>query len=103
VLPSAALFNRALFAMRRILTALRSKATDRIIFLAARLLHPDMSANMLRERVHYMYRVPVRVMSPALERALDADYGLEVMARYSYPHSSLGQPRHQVTVFRKTA
>jgi SAM-dependent methyltransferase len=101
VMPYDCGFNRLLFVARRILRTVRSSLTDRVILAIGRLLHPSMSPDMLRERIHYMYRVPERIMTPALARMLGQRYGLVQIARYPYPHSSLAQPKHAVTVFNK--
>jgi trans-aconitate methyltransferase len=101
VMPSASAFNTLLFTVRRMLRAVRSRATDNAILALGRLLHPAMSAEMLRERIHYMYRVPERIMTDALKASLEKVHGLSVVAEYAYPHSSLAQPKHVVTVFQQ--
>lgn len=101
-MPHACAYNAAFAGARRMLRALRSRALDRAIAAAGRLLHPEASDEMLRERIHYMYRPPERVMGPALA-ARFAAHGLHRVATSPMPSSSLAQLRHSVTVWRKTA
>jgi SAM-dependent methyltransferase len=101
VLPSASAFNSLLFGARRTLRAIRSPLTDGAIMLLGRLLHPSMEPALLRERIHYMYRLPERIMTRALKQSLAVVHGLAAIGEYAYPHSSIAQPQHIVTVFRK--
>lgn len=100
-MPYAGAYNTVFAATRRVLRAVRGPALDRVITTAGHVLHPDVSDEMLLERVHYMYRPPERVMGPALA-ARFAGEGLTQLATHPMPSSSLAQLRHNVTVWQKT-
>jgi trans-aconitate methyltransferase len=99
-MPYACTFNSAFAITRRVLRVMRRPVLDRAITAAGRLLHPEASDAMLRERIHYIYRPPERVMGPALESAFAAS-GFQQHAAHAMPSSSLAQLRHSVTVWRK--
>jgi trans-aconitate methyltransferase len=99
-MPHRCLYNTAFAMTRRMLRAVRSEVLDRAVASVGRVLHPDASDEMLRERVHYIYRPPERVMDPALEASF-AQSGLRRIATYPMPSTSLAQLRHSVTVWRK--
>ena len=99
-MPYECYYNSAFAVARRMLRAVRSRALDGLITAAGRLLHPEASDDMLRERVHYIYRPPERVMGPPLEARFEAA-GLTRVATYPMPSSSLAQLRHSVTVWHK--
>jgi trans-aconitate methyltransferase len=101
-MPYTCAYNSAFAVARRMLRALRGPTLDRVIKTAGHLLHPDVSDDMLLERVHYMYRPPERVMGPPLAKRFVAS-GLEQRATHPMPSSSLAQLRHNVTVWQKTA
>jgi SAM-dependent methyltransferase len=103
-MPYRCLFNSFLFLVRRCLRLIRCRAVDHAIFSIAVLLHgKSLPLSRLRERVPYMYLIPPRVGSKSLERQLAADFHLECRGRYPYPHSSLGQPRHDLWIFHRPA
>ncbi|HEY5315091.1 MAG TPA: class I SAM-dependent methyltransferase [Pirellulales bacterium] len=101
-IPYPCAFNFALVSVRRCLRAVRGPWTDRLIFAVARALHAhQMPDELLRERVHYMYLVPQRVLSAKLVERLEHGHDLQHVADRSCPHASFGQPKHRVAVFRK--
>ena len=53
--PYRCAYNSALNTVRRVLRVLRGHATDRMILMTARALHPDQPRATLMERVDYMY------------------------------------------------
>jgi SAM-dependent methyltransferase len=99
-MPCACARNTLLAGTRRLLRASRSSWADAIIFAVGRLLHPELTDDLLRERVEYMYLPPTRVMGRRLEAAFSA-HGLFLIARYPVKSASLAQLRHSVTVWRK--
>lgn len=100
--PYGCAFNHLLWLVRRCLRCVRCRLTDGFIFRAARMLHRgDMTDDMLRERVHYMYLIPLFHDTPVLRRELESEFGLEVVDEAEVPHASIGQPRHRLIVFRK--
>jgi trans-aconitate methyltransferase len=101
-MPYRCTYNSVFAGVRGVLRAIRNPLFDRGIMAAGRVLHPDASAEMLLERVHYMYRPPERVMGPQLRREF-VSAGLQQEAEYPMPSSSLAQLRHSVTVWRKGA
>jgi trans-aconitate methyltransferase len=99
-MPYACVYNSLFAVARRTLRAVRSTASDAVILSIGRLLHPEMSDALLRERVHYMYLPPQRVMDRRLEE-ICAGHGLSPVATYPMKSTSLAQLRHSVTVWRK--
>lgn len=103
-MPYRGPYNLSFSLARRTLRAVRTPILDRAIEGVGRLLHGgEMSIAQLRERVHYMYLPPTRMMSNELERGVAQPHGLTVIARYPMPSTSAAQLRHSVTVFEKSA
>jgi trans-aconitate 2-methyltransferase len=103
-MPYRGPYNVAFSLTRRTLRAIRTPALDRAIEAVGRLLHgAEMSIEQLRERVHYMYLPPTRMMSEDIERGVAHAHGLTVIGRYAMPSTSAAQLRHSVTVFEKSA
>jgi trans-aconitate methyltransferase len=99
-MPHACVYNTLFAVARRALRSTRSAASDAAILSIGRILHPDMSDALLRERVHYMYLPPQRLMDRHLEAAF-AHHGLSQIATYPMKSTSLAQLRHSVSVLRK--
>jgi trans-aconitate methyltransferase len=99
-MPYACTYNTLFAVARRTLRSLRSSASDAAILSIGRVLHPEMSDALLRERVHYMYLPPQRVMDRHLA-AVFANHGLLPVATYPMKSTSLAQLRHSVSVLRK--
>jgi cyclopropane fatty-acyl-phospholipid synthase-like methyltransferase len=92
-------YNRTFSLVRRALRRVRSPWIDRRILQVGRMLHGgDMDENGLRERVAYMYMPPARMMDERLASCF-ASAGLERMAEYPTPSTSLSQLRHRMTIF----
>lgn len=97
------LYNRVFATVRRTLRAMRTPALDRLILTAARALHGrEMPAELLAERVDYMYMPPRRLFGRAFERLL-SDAGFERAALHSMTSASPSQLTHAVIVFRRRA
>ena len=96
VTPYRCFYNSALNTVRRVLRLLRGGATDRMILLTARTLHPDQPRAKLMERVDYMYLI-LRHSEDALRAALE-HRGLRLEHIEHAPHTSLGQPKHRLAV-----
>jgi hypothetical protein len=99
-MPYACVYNATFAAVRKVLRTTRTAAVDSMILKAGRLLHPEMDDDRLRERVHYMYLPPQRVMGARLQRDMAAR-GLRIVATRPIPSASLAQLRHSVTVLRR--
>jgi hypothetical protein len=101
-MPKLSPYNRCLGIVRRCLRLTRSRLTDRMILMIARLLHGrEKTDSFLLERVHYMYFLPHRVMDSAMERVLDEQFDLHCQGAHPYPHASIGQFKHGLWVFQK--
>jgi SAM-dependent methyltransferase len=96
-MPCAGVYNVTLTAIRKALRATRTAAVDAFVLKAGRMLHPELDDDRLRERVHYMYLPPQRMMGRRL-RDVMAAHGLRVVATLPVPKASLAQPRHSLTV-----
>jgi trans-aconitate methyltransferase len=101
-MPYVCARNTVIACARHVLRASRSSWVDATILAVGRLLHPEVADDLLRERVHYMYLPPTRVMGHRLEAAFSA-HGLFPVARYPVKSASIAQLRHSVTVWRKNA
>ena len=103
-MPYPCAYNRLLVGVRKTLRRLRGPLTDRLILAAAAALHSRvMSAELLRERVRYMYVVPERFSDSEVAGWLLAGCGVQAVDETSYPHASPGQLKHRLSVFRKCA
>jgi SAM-dependent methyltransferase len=96
VTPYRCAYNSALNTVRRVLRVLRGGATDRMILITARALHPDQPRATLLERVDYMYLI-LRHSEDGLRAAL-ARRGWRLDHTARAPHTSLGQPKHRLAV-----
>lgn len=102
-MPYASVYNVASAGVRRALRLARGAWLDRAILTVAEWVHGRaMAADDLRERVHYMYLPPTRMMNGQLRAAM-RDAGLQVVGEQPMPSVSLAQLRHNVTIFRKTS
>lgn len=102
VMPHACGYNRALVLARRLLRRLRAPALDRAILGLARLLHPDWPAEMLRERLPYVYHTPERLWSAGFAAALAAA-GFRVERETGWPQESAGKLSHRAVLLRRAA
>ncbi len=102
-IPYLCLYNRCLWGVRRLARLLPRAVTNGMVLILARMLHPGMDENLLRERMPYMYLLPARADGTAMRRILTGDYGLELIEEQAMPHASLAQPRHRILVYRKAA
>lgn len=100
-LPYRCLSNFALWTVRGALRFLRGRHLDSFLHWTGRRLHPEWDAQMIRERVPYMYRLPYRVDGKALRARLCSDAGLDLVASRDLPRDSIAQPFHRFTVYRK--
>jgi trans-aconitate methyltransferase len=99
-MPSACLYNTVLTRTRQLLRLCRSRVTDGLLLTLARLLHGrSHSREFLRERLHYMYILPERHGSRALETRLAAEHQLAMQGSTPCLHTSLGQPKHRLWCF----
>ena len=99
-MPYACAYNSGFTIVRKALRATRTSLTDAAILRFGRMLHGEMKDDMLRERVHYMYLPPQRVMDARLAASLAA-HGLRVAGTRPMPSTSLAQLKHSVTILRK--
>lgn len=101
-MPYTGAYNVAFSGVRRALRLARGAWLDRAMLTVGEWLHGrEMATDDLRERVHYMYLPPTRMMNGALRAAMARDAGLQVVGEQPMPSVSLAQLRHRVTIFRK--
>jgi 2-polyprenyl-3-methyl-5-hydroxy-6-metoxy-1,4-benzoquinol methylase len=102
--PKRCAFNKCLTLLRRMCLMFRSRVTDRLIQFVAHQLHGQKHDEaFLRERIEYMYINPRFFLSREFEQVLRTQCGLQLSAREQYPHTSMGQMRHEVWVCEKIA
>ena len=102
-LPYACTYNRVLWCLRRVLRRVRGPALERAALLIGGRLHPDWDRAMIAERIPYLFMLPARVDDERLARDLAAKHGLVREAVRSLPHASIAQPKHRLSVFRRSA
>lgn len=101
-MPTNALANRLVVALRRVLKRMRGRRTDALLLAIARALHGGHYDDaLLRERVPYMYVVPDRYDSRALHARLRARWGFEILATEPIPRASPAQLKHRLVVARR--
>jgi trans-aconitate 2-methyltransferase len=93
-------YNRSLWAVRRGLRPLRGPALEALAVRVAGVVHPDWSAEMILERLPYLFLLPDRFDGPAM-RDLFQRAGLDVVETRPVRHASVAQPRHRLVVFRR--
>jgi len=101
VTPYRCGYNHALNVLRALLHPLRSRATDRMILIVARALHPAEPRDKLVQRVDYMYLI-LRHYEDDLRAAL-ARRGFRLTRTEPAPHTSAGQPKHRLAVMTAPA
>jgi trans-aconitate methyltransferase len=102
-MPTDAVSNRMLAALRRVMRRLRGRLTDTLLLALARALHGrHYDDALLRERVPYMYVVPDRYDSIALHADLRDRWGFEILATEPVPRASPAQLVHRLVVARLT-
>ena len=100
-MPSTCLYNTILTRTRQLLRLCRSRVTDGMLLTVAGLLHGrSHSREFLRERLHYMYMLPERRGSLALESRLAEEHQLELQGSSPCLHTSPGQQKHRLWCFR---
>ena len=101
-MPTDALGNRLVVAVRRLLKRLRGRVTDAVLLALARALHGGRYDDvLLRERVVYMYVVPDRYDGAALHARLRERWGFDIAATESIPRASPAQLAHRLVVARR--
>lgn len=94
--PYRSVYNSTLNTIRWVLRQVRGPATDRLILIIARTLHPAHPLDTLRQRVDYMYTVP-RHDEEGLRDALQR-HGFHIVGTEPAPHTSVGQAKHRLAV-----
>lgn len=92
--------NRILLGARTLLRGVRQPWLDRAILAAAKAWYKTWPAEVLRDRVAYMYLVPVRLDGPAWRSAM-AQAGFAVERESIWPRTSLAKLDHKAVVYRR--
>lgn len=100
-LPYECTYNRLLWTSRRILRLLRGRTLERFVETAARKIHPDWPAEMIRERIPYMFLLPCRADGREFRDVLWKTARMAVVEERPVPHVSWAQPKHRTVIFRK--
>ena len=102
-LPDCSAYNRSLWALRRVLGAIRSRWLDDVaLAVSARVYRGRYDEAFLRQRIPYLYLLPNRCEGPALRDAARA-CGLEWQGSEPAPHDSVMQPVHVLATYRRAA
>lgn len=97
-MPYKATGNRVLLGVRKLLHGMRQPWLDRAILAAAKAWYTKWPAEVLRDRVEYMYLVPVRLDGPAWRSAM-TQAGFEVEHETIWPRTSLAKLDHKAVVY----
>jgi len=100
-MPYRSAYNLALSTVRLALRAVRGGWLDRVGMAVARALHPDVSEELLRERLIYAYIPPERLGGAGLDSAMEREHGLRLVARRKMAPASPAQLRHHLSVYRR--
>jgi len=100
-LPCDSFYNRSLWRARRIARCMRTPLLDRVLLWGGRIMHPDWDVEMIRERVPYMYLLPVRIDEPGFRVVLTERMALVRIVDLKLPRESLAQPSHILSVYRR--
>ena len=101
-IPRECAVDAPLLAVRRTFRALRSRLTDAIVLKAGVALHGrELSEEMVRERVEYMYVLPHRFAGRRLNEWLGRECGLRLLEQYHLPRASVAQLQHSMNVFSR--
>ena len=100
-LPYDCIYNRLLWTSRRVMRLLRGRTLERVAETAARMIHPAWPAEMIRERIPYMFLLPHRTDGREFRDVLWKTARLAVFEERPVPHVSPVQPKHTTVIFRK--
>ena len=100
-MPYDCFYNRLLWSGRRVLRAARGARLERAAVTIGRLIHPSWSAQLIRERIPYLFMKPARCDNASLRGAFRTAGRLVVQQWYELPHASPAQPKHRLLVFRR--
>ena len=102
-LPDCGLYNRTLWGLRRMLAAMRSKWLDELaLAISLRVYRGRYDETFLRQRLPYLYLLPLRCEGPVLRDVARAS-GLEWQGSEPAPHDSAMQPVHVLAIYRRAA
>ena len=99
-MPERCLSNTLAVLARRVFRLVRGRLFEAVAFFLHGRIYPDFTAELLRERLEYIYVIPVRSEGRAFQRAARAA-GLDVVLEREEPRGSLAQLRHRLVVYRK--
>jgi len=99
-MPCDGLGNRVLIAARRVMALLRSEALETMALALAKRLYPDWEEAQLRDRIPYLYVIPVHLDSHAFRASLEKA-GLSLTTRRMLPRSSVAKLRHSLSIYRR--
>jgi SAM-dependent methyltransferase len=100
-MPFESVGNRAILGARRVLRSLRGPWLDRAMLAAAMAWYRSWPADVLRDRVEYMYLVPPR-LDGAAWRAAMSEAGFTVEREAAWPRTSLAKLDHKAVVYRRS-
>jgi trans-aconitate 2-methyltransferase len=101
-IPYECAYNSVLWSVRRIARRLQGRAFESAVLGVAKLVHREWDDSLLRERLPYLYLLPLRIDSRAMRESLSRS-GLVFAAAEALPQLSPAQPRHRFIAFRRVA
>lgn len=101
-LPDDRLYNRVLWGFRRAIRPFRGLLFEPVLLGLAKIIHPDWPTDLLRQRIPYLYMLPVRYDGAAMRTALTEECGLMLLADVSLPWESPAKARHRLIVYEKS-
>ncbi len=100
IMPYESIGNRLLIGVRRALRLVRNRAMDAVLLWIARTLYPKWPIEELRERLEYMYVVPLN-LDGAEWRGHAKDCGLVLLETVPWKNTSFTKLRHRMLVFER--
>ena len=100
-LPVDCLYNRVLWGLRWLMLPLRSAIWESFVLWVAGLIHPAWPKDLLRERIPYLFMLPLRYDGARMRSALTERHHLVLEADESLRWESPAKAMHRLIVYRK--
>ena len=100
-MPDCGLYNKALWRVRGLLAAMRSRWLDELaLAVSSRMYRGKYDEAFLRQRIPYLYLLPHRCEGRELRAAAHA-CGLQWLSIEPAPHDSVMQPVHVLAIYQR--
>lgn len=100
-MPRSCIRNSALYVARRLWRLIPHGLSDAVALRVARWMYPSIDLGPLRDRLAYLRSIPPRIDDEDFRRRLQRA-GFDLVERTIWPVSSIAQPSHSCSVWRRT-